>query len=123
MSTNVTAVETESEPVTRRYSFGVGSSLSGKYVTVIAADADACRTAMFAKYGRAAWSTEYIPGWPGHDERIARMAEHDRIDATTRIDAGCANCGGNVRIVDGDLRHVNHHGKPLLVESHDAWVA
>jgi hypothetical protein len=34
----------------------------------------------------------------------------------------CADCGGNVRVVDGGLRHVNHHGLPLLVESHDAWI-
>jgi len=133
MTETVTPAETTDQPVTRRYSFGgdhfdpkTGESLWRKYVTVIAADADARRTAMLAKYGTA-WSMEYIPGWPGHDERISRWAEHERIDATTRIDAACADCGGNVRIIDdgnvSELRHVNHLGKPLLVESHDARVA
>lgn len=76
------------EAVTRYFSFGgdhfdprTGESLWKKYVTVIAPDSEACRTAMFAKYGRA-WSMEYIPGWPGHDERIARWTEHERIDTT-----------------------------------------
>jgi hypothetical protein len=119
------------KPVTRYFSFGgdhtdpkTGENLYRKYVTVIAADGEACRTAMFAKYGRA-WAAEYIPGWPGHDERIARWTEHERIDATgdNAPEPACEDCGGNVRVVDGELRHVNHLGKPLLVESHDAWVA
>jgi hypothetical protein len=117
-------------PVTRYFSFGGGhtdpkthESLVDKYVTVIAADGDACRTAMFAKYGRA-WSMEYIPGNPRSDAWIARWTEHERIDATgdDAPEPACADCGGNVRVLDGELRHVGHHGKPLLVESHDAWI-
>jgi hypothetical protein len=134
---NLTPAETADQPeaavteaVTRYFSFGgdhfdpqTGESLWKKYVTVIAPDSEACRTAMFAKYGRA-WSMEYIPGWPGHDERIARWTEHERIDATgdDAPEPACADCGGNVRVLDGELRHVGHHGKPLLVESHDAWI-
>ncbi|WIM97803.1 hypothetical protein ACTOB_001357 [Actinoplanes oblitus] len=76
------------EPVVRYFSFGgghtdpvTGEPLSGKYATVVARDAEACRDAMIAKYGKA-WSFEYIPGTPQAVEWIPRWTEHDRIDLT-----------------------------------------
>jgi hypothetical protein len=131
MNETVSPAETTDQPVTRYFSFGggqrdpkTGESLRDKYATVIAADADACRTAMFAVHGRE-WCGEYVPGTAHADKWIPRWTQHELIDATGD-DAPkllCTDCGGLIRVLDGELVHVGEHGRSLLVESHDAWVA
>lgn len=88
------------EPVTWHFSFGygqhdpdTGEHLIGKYATVIAPTADACREAMFAsKYGDR-WSFDYAPESSAWLKYSPDWTEHDRIVVRDLDDA--ENCDGD----------------------------